>query len=133
MKNSIIALVTGGLTLCVAFADGRAQSQEATSGPTFEAASVKANKSGGGMVGLGMQPGDRYNATNVPLRLLIQNAYQIQPSQLIGAPGWLESDRFDIVAKADPALMGPPPGGPGSGPAPLQLMVRALLADRFKL
>src|SRR5439155_20196322 len=82
---------------------------------------------------LGMEPGGRYVATNVPLRLLIQNAYQIQPFQLIGASGWIDSERFDIVAKADPALLGPPPGGPGSGPAPIQSMLRNLLADRFKL
>ena len=111
----------------------RAQTASAAGGPTFEVASVKQNKSGGGLIGLGMQPGGRYTATNVPLRLLIQNAYQIQPNQLVGAPGWLDTDRFDIVAKADPALLTPPPGGPGSGPAAVQLMVRALLADRFKL
>jgi uncharacterized protein (TIGR03435 family) len=117
---------------------GDAQAPQTTAAPTFEAASVKANKEGAPFISIGMQPNGRYTATNVPLRLLIQNAYQIQNFQLIGAPGWIDTERFDIVAKADPAVMAPPPGSFGSngfasGPTPVQLMLRALLGERFKL
>jgi bla regulator protein blaR1 len=132
MKSLFTSVLSALMASTLALVLGHAQSPLA-SGPTFEVASVKANKSSGGRRGLGMQPGGRFNAENVPVRLLIQNAYRVQPNQLIGGPGWLDSDRFDIVAKADPALMTPPPGGPGSGPSAVDLMVRALLADRFKL
>ena len=44
------------------------------------------------------QPG-RYIATNVTLRLLIRNAYQLQDFQITGGPGWMASDHFDINAK----------------------------------
>jgi uncharacterized protein (TIGR03435 family) len=97
--------------------------------PAFEAASVKANKSGEMGAFVRRQPGGRFTATNMPLRQLIVFAYQIRPFQLEGGPGWL-NDRFDIVAKAEgdpPAVM------PGSGPDQMMLMMRTLLAERFKL
>jgi uncharacterized protein (TIGR03435 family) len=96
----------------------------------FEVASVKPNKSGDGRVMLGMAPGGRFTATNVTLRMLIRNAYQLQDFQIAGGPNWLNSDHFDIVAKADRDVAPAQPGGP---PGPLQMMLRALLADRFKL
>jgi uncharacterized protein (TIGR03435 family) len=100
--------------------------------PQFEVASIKPNNSGDGRIAIGLQPGGRFNATNVPLRFLIRNAYQLQDSQIVGGPDWMNTDRYDIAAKAeDGAVSGPqpPPGQPG----PVQLMLRALLADRFKL
>jgi uncharacterized protein (TIGR03435 family) len=94
--------------------------------PVFEVASVKRNKSGDGRVTMGFQPGGRYTAINIAPRMLVLQAYQIQPFQLLGAPDWLTSDRFDIIAKAE-GNIAPGPNGP------LPLMVRALLADRFRL
>lgn len=98
--------------------------------PSFEVASVKPNKSGDQRVMLGIQPGGRFTATNVPLRMLIRNAYQLQDFQLVGGPGWLTSDRFDVLAKADGDLPFTPLGGP---PGPVQFMLKNLLAERFKL
>src|SRR6476469_2808225 len=78
--------------------------QAPAAAPQFEVASVKPNKSGGGPMRIGFQPGGRFTATNVPVRDLISMAYgQPQPLpsfQIIGGPGWMASDRFDIVAKA---------------------------------
>lgn len=102
--------------------------------PQFEVASVKPNKSGDGRVMIGVQPGGRFTATNVPLRLLIRNAYQLQDFQIIGAPDWLSSDRFDIAAKAENDDAGDPFRAEKQGePSRGQLMLRALLAERFKL
>jgi uncharacterized protein (TIGR03435 family) len=117
--------------LAMAAAGPRAQEQGgATPRPAFEVASVKQNKSGTPMIRIGMAPGGRFTAVNVPLRQLILIAYQVQPFQIEGGPDWLDSDRFDIVAKADGPLQPPAPDGP---PGPLTLMMRTLLADRFKL
>jgi uncharacterized protein (TIGR03435 family) len=91
--------------------------------PSFEVASVKPNKSGTSFVNLGNLPGGRFNATNIAPMMLLLRAYQLQPSQIIGAPSWLNSERFDIVAKA-------PDNTP---PAQMPLLIRALFADRFKL
>jgi len=110
--------------------------QPGSAAPAFEVASIKPNNSGDGRIMLGNQPG-RFTATNVTLRLLIRNAYQLQDFQISGGPGWLASDHFDIVAKIDAAVQdeiaaaGPPRAG--QGPSKIQLMIRSLLADRFKL
>ena len=109
-----------------------AQSPQVSPGPTFEVASVKPNNSGDGRVFFQNQPG-RYTATNVTLRLLIRNAYQLQDFQISGGPSWIGSDHFDIVAKIDGSAQDPFAAAQRPGPTPLQLMIRALLAERFKL
>lgn len=100
-------------------------------GPTFEVASIKPNTSGAG-VGGGTRslPSGQYMAHNVTLRALMSNAYgsPLQPlhrDQLVG-PAWIDSERFDILAKAEGNL----PPGPDS---PIPKMIRNLLADRFRL
>jgi bla regulator protein blaR1 len=103
--------------------------------PQFEVASIKPNKSGDGRVMLGVQPGGRFTATNVTLRMMIRNAYQLQDFQITGGPSWIAEERFDIVAKAETSdTMGDPFRGEQNGqPSRGQLMIRALLAERFKL
>src|SRR3954469_1886167 len=95
----------------------------------FEVASVKQNKSGENNSRINLQPGGRFIATNVALRALIRFAYQLQDFQMVGGPDWQTDDRFDILAKAENEFVPTPPGTVG----PIQLMVRALLEDRFKL
>ena len=56
--------------------------------------------------------------------------YQVQDFQIVGGPAWLNTDRFDVIAKAEGDV---PPPEPGGAPGKLQLMVRSLLADRLKL
>jgi uncharacterized protein (TIGR03435 family) len=50
-------------------------------------------------------------------------AFRIQPFQIVNAPGWADSDRFDIAAKGN--------GNPS--PDDMQSMIRGLLAERFAL
>src|SRR5262245_4407234 len=88
----------------------------------FEVASVKPNTSGPNMMSIRTLP-TSFNVTNVPLRMLITQAYRLSNYQMVGGPTWLDSDRFDIVAKAPE----------GSRPDQTMLMLRGLLADRFKL
>lgn len=93
-----------------------------TAEPTFEVASVRRNLSGEPpAVGRG-GPGT-VALTRVTLRDLIRVAWRVPNVRLTGGPEWTDSDRFDIVAKAN----GTPTAEERS------LMMRALLADRFKL
>jgi uncharacterized protein (TIGR03435 family) len=62
-------------------------------------ASVKTNKSGPTMMMMRTLP-TSFNVTNVPLRLLIQQAYRLSDYQAGRGPSWIDSERFDIVAKA---------------------------------
>jgi bla regulator protein blaR1 len=92
--------------------------------PSFEVASIKPNSSGGNRVALVGQPGGRFVATNVTLQMLITIAYQVDGFRISGGPNWVNSDRFDIEARAE--------GGntiPGQ-PFPL---LQSLLEDRFGL
>jgi len=54
---------------------------------------------------------------------LIRTAWGIEADGVYGGPNWLETDRFDVIAKAAPA----------SSEADRALMLRALLAERFGL
>ena len=103
------------------------QASQTPPGPVFEVASVKPNSSGPDSAQrAGLQPGERVTMTNVTLRTLIQIAYP-GLSEIVGGPSWVGSgpagDRFDVNAKAE---------APASREQ-LQLMLRTLLADRFKL
>jgi len=95
----------------------------------FEVASVKPNNSGSQNANMELHPGGRITGTNVVLAGLIRTIFNIQPYQLVNAPDWLETARFDIEAKADREY-----SAREDAPAPeLLAMLRNLLADRFKL
>ena len=116
MTKSMLAAVLTAFTA--------AQSTSPAKPPAFEVASVKPNTSGDGRVLMTPQPGGRLNLVNVPLRLMIRYAYRVQDFQVVGGPDWISTARFDVVAKAE---------GGNPSQEELQLMLRSLLADRFKL
>jgi uncharacterized protein (TIGR03435 family) len=90
--------------------------------PIFEVASIKAHPAGESFGGTGVSPG-MMNVRNLPLRRLIRNAFKVSDFQIAGAPDWVNSQGFDIVAKAEGELRGDR----------VLLMLRALLEDRFQL
>jgi uncharacterized protein (TIGR03435 family) len=91
--------------------------------PAFEAVSVKRNVTGAGINAFDRRPG-RFRTINVPLKAILQVAYGVREYQVIGAPAWLSTDRFDITATE--------PAGTFS-PDQRSAMIRGLLQDRFKL
>jgi uncharacterized protein (TIGR03435 family) len=95
--------------------------------PTFDVASVKPSHSNDTESSSFVQPGGRYTATNVTLRMLAQSAYGLHDSQLLGGPSWINTERFDISAKAEGYTT------PSAFRDQARLMLRPLLADRFKL
>jgi uncharacterized protein (TIGR03435 family) len=105
-----------------------AQSLPAPPGPNaprFEVASVKRNMTDptkGAQGPLGVEPG-RFISIGWPLRSVITMTYGARSFQIVGAPAWVEKDLFDINAKAAENMPA----------AEILPMVRALLADRFKL
>lgn len=101
---------------------------------SFEVASIKPNNSGSGAVGIGMRPGGFFTATNVPLKLLIRQAYRLQDFQILGGPSWINTDRFDIEARAEAGAIPPPTGPPDpTQPNPMALMLESMLQERFQL
>lgn len=89
----------------------------------FDVASVKPTAGADGRALLQATPG-RLVMTNLALRRLILIAYDVQDYQLAGAPGWIDSEHYDIQAKAE------------SNPSVQQMegpMLRRLLEERFRL
>jgi uncharacterized protein (TIGR03435 family) len=68
---------------------------------TFEVATVKVNKEGGGS-GMAPSPG-RLRVTNYTLRQLIEAAYHMPAGRVFGVTGWMDSERYDIDAKTPAA------------------------------
>ncbi len=77
---------------------------------------------------LQIQPGGRVNAAGITLKFVIQQAWNLNDDMLVGAPKWMDEDRYDIVAKA-------PNVGPGFqlDIEDLWVMLQSLLKERFKL
>lgn len=92
--------------------------------PRFEVATVKpadpAKNPGSSSISTG---NGRLLGDNMSLKRYIMAAYYLRPHQVLGGPEWLDTERFDIVGKAEDK----------SGDGPLQQMLQALLAERFKL
>jgi uncharacterized protein (TIGR03435 family) len=91
------------------------------SDPAFETVSIRRNRTGGPRL-VTMQ-GVTYRATNISVHRLIVNAYEIREDQLVGEPRWLQSDGFDVIAKASTELTF----------ASTRSMIRTLLKQRFGL
>src|SRR5215467_7566173 len=94
--------------------------------PSFDAADVHVSprsanpnvQSLGGFVRSG-----RYQFRNATMVDLIASAYSVDAEKVLGGPSWLETDRFDILAKAPASATN----------ATARLMLQSLLSDRFKL
>jgi uncharacterized protein (TIGR03435 family) len=120
MKTRLILVIA--LTTCAATSGAQAPKD-----PAFDVAAIKPAADTQQFSFSMVQPGGRYIGQNMSLRLLLKTAYGVHDSQIIGGPSWIDSDHWDINAKAE-----------GYKDATTfrdqaRLMVRPLLADRFKL
>ena len=114
-------VVQSGIALCVALAGAAAQTTPADG--AFDVASIK--PAAAGVRGYSIQPlHDRLSARNVTLKHLVSEAYHVYEFQISGGPKWIDSDRFDVEAKAS---IGSPTR------RQLREMLRKLLTDRFAL
>lgn len=105
-----------GVSVAVLFLAAAAEAQTIT-----YVASVKENKSVDARGISEYYPGGRFSATATTVQSLLRTAYRVQSYQLIGAPGWFATKRYDIVAKIE-----------GDLPSQQQFL-QSLLKDRFKL
>jgi uncharacterized protein (TIGR03435 family) len=132
MRRAIILFLVGMAAL-VGITRVPVRAQADAQPLAFEVASVKQNKSTSGRFSMSAQPGGRFSASNVTLEQFIRVAYQLQDYQLSGGPSWLGSDRFDVEAKAGVDITDAFTSERRPGPSALHLMLRTLMADRFKL
>jgi len=93
----------------------------------FEVAAIKASKSDAPPQVTGPAP-RAFSVTSMTVRGLIAAAFGtmghiLTNSQIAGGPKWIESERFDIIAKSEAVIT----------PAESLLMLRSLLKERFGL
>jgi uncharacterized protein (TIGR03435 family) len=93
-------------------------------GQVFDVVSIKPAPPDARGRSLTENPGPRLTTGNATLKMLVMFAYQMMPDQVSGGPAWVESDGFDIDARAS---------NPKATPGQLRRMVQAMLADRFQL
>src|SRR5262245_41528213 len=71
---------------------------------------------------LAFQP-DGVRGRNVTLKDLILQAYELRPHQVMGGPGWLDTNEYDIEARSD---------GPATREE-FERMLQTLITERFHL
>ena len=92
--------------------------------PSFDVATIR--PSDPAATGRGFRVGGRkFSVLSTSLSVLIQWAYGVHEKQIVGAPEWVNNDKFDIVGVPDKE------GQPSS--AQWKMMTQKLLADRLKL
>ena len=101
----------------------------APAGPTFDVVSIKKNTAEGPSrfmsMGVRIRPDGGVTMTAQPVGAIINRAYQSAVARpLVGLPNWATSDAWDVAATSMLAQ---------ATPEQLQAMLRAMLADRFKL
>jgi uncharacterized protein (TIGR03435 family) len=93
--------------------------------PSFDVATIKPNNSGATSMQQLTINGRDFKTVNSSLADLIKFAYNVQIKQIVGAPDWIDKDRYDVAGTPDHE------GAPNV--EQLRVMIRKLLADRFQL
>jgi uncharacterized protein (TIGR03435 family) len=99
-RLAIAALLGMSLACLSAFAQDTAHpATEATPAPiSYDVMAIKPNNTGSGGVDIDTDD-DRFTATNVSLKTLLEEIYDIKSDLISGIPGPVDSARFDISAK----------------------------------
>ena len=134
-RVAVFGFLTGAL---ISTPVSRAQQQR----PEFEVASIKPNVNYDGRILLQVLPGGGLTTSGATLSFLLTLAYEVRSFQISGGAGWINSERFDVVAKSDRST-----GSQNDPSDPTRITaeqlkamqqqmrpkLQALLADRFKL
>jgi uncharacterized protein (TIGR03435 family) len=127
-RSSMLSAIANRVVAAVSASAGPSQSASSDDDIHFEVASIRPNPAGrGGPTSTDVTPGGRYTAINMPIDLLIGQAFDVRNVELVGGPEWISKEHFDIVATASGDLM------PRDGRQPLDAALRRLLRERFRL
>ena len=125
MRPTTVALVLPLIALSVG--SGAALADQDSPPSTFDSVSLRQSATGGRGALIRIEPSGRLIMTRVPLRQIIHFAFGVQESvarfTIVGGPQALLSREFDIIAVSPPV----------ASQTQIPLMVRALLAQRFRL
>jgi uncharacterized protein (TIGR03435 family) len=109
-----------GLLVIVAIAPAVGQDRTA---PAFEVVVLKRNISGDSSMSAGSRPGGVSTMVNGPISSIFGNAYRTPSNEIVGAPDWFTTERYDLTAR----VVGNPTA------EQRQQLWRELFADRMQL
>jgi uncharacterized protein (TIGR03435 family) len=92
-------------------------------GPTFDVVSIKRVTDIRNRRSVGEQPGGKFVLSGMTIAPAIRTAYPADVSDIVGAPAWMDSETYDLTAQA----------GRDVSKDQMEAMLRAMLADKFKL
>lgn len=97
LAKKLSFLLAGALAVGMPIAFGQVSGAPTVDLPGFEVASVKPHKSGEGSTLL--LTADGLTATRVTVKFLMKQSYGVEDDEISGAPGWLDSETYDVNAK----------------------------------
>jgi len=105
---------------------------QAPSQQDFEVASIKRSEPGS-LRGPTFEflPGGSLRIANGTLRAILETAYDVREFQILGGPGWVNSERYDILARTADSLSNL--AGATNDVKAVRLRLQALLRQRFNL
>ena len=118
---AVVAVIA--VTAVVVSAQQRIPAGPPANGPTFDVVSIKRVTDIRNRRSVGEQPGGRFVLSGMTIAPAIRSAYPADVSELIGLPDWVDSETYDLTAQA----------GREVPKEQMEAMLRAMLADRFKL
>jgi uncharacterized protein (TIGR03435 family) len=98
---------------------------DANAKPQFEVATIKPSNPNRPGWGIGINPSGMVNTLNTTLADLMKFCYDLHPKQVVNAPAWFDTEKFDVSGKPDT---------PGMASLPqMKAMMQQLIVDRFGL
>jgi uncharacterized protein (TIGR03435 family) len=111
--------------VAVPLGHGQSQTGKAESLPAFAGASVKIRPAINAPPSIGPFGTARFTATNVPMEVLVELAFGVEATQVVGTPPWFYTVRYDVDATTKNGVI--------LTQQQLRLHLQQLLAQRFKL
>ena len=141
IRTSLFLIVIVGYTAIDAFSqknpEDAASASSAAPDISFEVASIKRSTASQHEInGVYTYPGGRLVTHGATVRYLISVAYNIDESQIVGWPAWVDEDRFDIIALAPEILTSHYANlqsPTNTIPRENRQMLKNLLVERFQL
>jgi uncharacterized protein (TIGR03435 family) len=119
LRSAVVAVAVMGIGVSAQSTSNRPDFAE------FEVASIKPTPPDTLGRWIRMQSAHGFAAKNHTLKTLVAAAYNVSPKAISGGPAWVDSEHYDIVAKA--------PGEVRPNLDEQMSMLRKLLVDRFQL
>jgi len=78
-----------------------AQADASAELPKYDVATIKPTSDSDGMRRFMFTPGG-ISLTGVPMQMLLTEGFHVEDDHIIGAPGWVKTNRYDVEAKVSP-------------------------------